>query len=74
MNTWSGPYYVRGMSAGDIRNCIFNSPHFSWRSAHSGGCNFALMDGSVRFIAESIDMATYKALGSRNGDDVVGDY
>ena len=31
-------------------------------------------DMSVRFIVDSIDMATYKALGSRNGEDVVGDY
>jgi prepilin-type N-terminal cleavage/methylation domain-containing protein/prepilin-type processing-associated H-X9-DG protein len=74
MNTWSGPYYVRGMSSGDIRNCIMNSPHFSFRSTHSGGCNFVLMDGSVRYIAATIDMTTYKALGSRNGEDVVGDY
>jgi prepilin-type processing-associated H-X9-DG protein len=74
MNTWSGPYYVRGMSASDIRNCIFNSPHFSFRSFHPGGCNFLLMDGSARFITEAIDMTTYKALGSRNKGEVVGPY
>lgn len=70
MNTWSGPYYARNMSSSDIRNAIFNSPHFSWRSTHIGGCNFALMDGSVRFIIETIDMPTYKALGSRNKGEV----
>jgi hypothetical protein len=74
MNTWSGPYYTRGMSSGDIRNCIFNSPHFSFRSFHPGGCVFLLVDGSVRFIPQSIDMATYKALGSRNKGDIVGEY
>lgn len=74
MNTWSGPYYARGMSASDIRNCIFNSPHFSWRSFHQGGCNFVLMDGSVRFIAQTIDMTTYRALGSRNKGEVASDY
>jgi prepilin-type processing-associated H-X9-DG protein len=74
MNTWSGPYYVRNASADDIRKAIFNSPNFSWRSAHSGGCNFVLMDGSVQFVSESIDMTTYKALGSRNKEDVVGEY
>jgi prepilin-type N-terminal cleavage/methylation domain-containing protein len=73
MNTWSGPYYARGMSATEIRNCIFNSPHFSFRSSHASGCNFALMDGSVRFVAESIDMPTYKALGSRDKEEVVSE-
>jgi prepilin-type N-terminal cleavage/methylation domain-containing protein/prepilin-type processing-associated H-X9-DG protein len=73
MNTWSGPYYARGMSAADIRHCIFNSPHFSFRSSHNGGCNFVLMDGSVQFMAETINMTTYRALGSRNKDDVVSD-
>jgi prepilin-type N-terminal cleavage/methylation domain-containing protein/prepilin-type processing-associated H-X9-DG protein len=74
MNTWSGPYYIRNSSAGDIRTAMFNSPNFSFRSTHSGGCNFVLMDGSVQFIAETIDMTTYKSLGSRNKEDVVGDY
>lgn len=74
MNTWEGPYYARGMSAADIRNCIFNSPHFSFRSKHSGGCNFLLMDGSVTFLTQSIDMTTYRQLGSRNKGEVVGEY
>jgi prepilin-type N-terminal cleavage/methylation domain-containing protein len=74
MNTWSGPYYARNDSAEKIRAAIFGSPNFSFRSYHSGGCNFASMDGSVRFIAEGIDMATYKALGSRNKDDAIGNY
>jgi prepilin-type processing-associated H-X9-DG protein len=40
-------------------------------SMHSGGMNACLGDGSVRFIRESIDMATYRALGSRNGGEVL---
>jgi prepilin-type processing-associated H-X9-DG protein len=41
---------------------------------HSGGANFALGDGSVRFIQQSIDMAIYRALASRNGGEVIGNY
>jgi prepilin-type N-terminal cleavage/methylation domain-containing protein/prepilin-type processing-associated H-X9-DG protein len=46
----------------------------AFRSKHPGGCNFVFVDGSVKFIRESIDMKTYKALGSRNGGETIGDY
>lgn len=43
-------------------------------SRHPGGCNFALGDGSVRFIQETINDATWLALCTRNGGEVVGDF
>lgn len=46
----------------------------SARSWHSGGVNVGLADGSVRFIANSVDLTTYRALGSRDGEDQVGDF
>ncbi len=39
-------------------------------SRHSGGINIAACDGSVRFIAQTIDIASWWALGSRNGGEV----
>jgi prepilin-type N-terminal cleavage/methylation domain-containing protein/prepilin-type processing-associated H-X9-DG protein len=42
------------------------------RSYHSGGVNVLFMDGSVRFITNSIDQATWRALGTRNGGEPVG--
>jgi len=50
-----------------------NSAQWSFRSVHTGGCNFALCDGSVRFIRESIPLGTYQALGSRSNGEVVND-
>jgi prepilin-type N-terminal cleavage/methylation domain-containing protein/prepilin-type processing-associated H-X9-DG protein len=44
---------------------------YSFRSAHPGGLNFAMADGSVRFIRENIALGIYRALGSRAGGEPV---
>ena len=45
------------------------------RSYHAGGLvNVALMDGSVRPVRNSIDLTTWRALGTRQGNEVIGDY
>ena len=44
----------------------------SFGSYHAGGANLGFVDGSVRFVRESIDIAVYRALGSRNGGEAVG--
>ena len=48
-----------------------NLGQFAFRSLHPGGANFAMGDGSVRFIKESIDLATYRKLATRAGNEVV---
>jgi prepilin-type N-terminal cleavage/methylation domain-containing protein/prepilin-type processing-associated H-X9-DG protein len=45
---------------------------YSFRSMHSGGANFALADGSVRFVRDSIDLATYRNASSWSGGEVLG--
>jgi prepilin-type processing-associated H-X9-DG protein len=44
------------------------------RSFHPGGAHFALADGSVRFANNSINVAVWNAVGSRNGKEPLGDY
>jgi prepilin-type processing-associated H-X9-DG protein len=38
-------------------------------SDHAGGCNVALGDGAVRFVAESINQDVWAALSSINGGE-----
>jgi len=45
-----------------------------FRSFHVGGCHFLLGDGSVRFVSENVDGATYRALASRDGGEVISGF
>jgi prepilin-type N-terminal cleavage/methylation domain-containing protein/prepilin-type processing-associated H-X9-DG protein len=38
-------------------------------SAHPNGVNILLCDGSARFVSNDIDLAIWRALGTRNGGD-----
>ena len=40
-------------------------------SRHPGGVNVAFGDGSVRFLKQSVNLATWRAIGTRNTGEVV---
>ena len=44
------------------------------RSFHPGGVMVALADGSARFVAETINPFVWRALSTRQGGEVVGEY
>lgn len=44
------------------------------RSYHSGGVNSLLMDGSVRFVAQTIEQHVWRALGTRDSGEVIGEF
>ena len=49
----------------------FAEYELSYGSRHSGGANFLLADGSVKFLRDTIDRVTFRALGTRAGGEVV---
>lgn len=44
------------------------------RSHHTGMVMAAMMDGSVRPVSENIDLNLWRALGTRGGSEVIGEY
>jgi prepilin-type N-terminal cleavage/methylation domain-containing protein len=65
-NTCAGLGFTGGM-----KNMSMQQPP---TSNHSGGVNLALGDASVRFVVNSVDLATWRALGTRKHGEVLGDY
>jgi len=58
-------------------SCVpMNNWNLSWgfRSRHDGGAHFLLVDGSVRFLAESMDYKTYQRLGGVADNLQLGDF
>jgi prepilin-type N-terminal cleavage/methylation domain-containing protein/prepilin-type processing-associated H-X9-DG protein len=41
-----------------------------FKSKHTGGANFAMGDGSVKFVATAVDYRVYNAAGTRAGGEV----
>ena len=48
--------------------------NLSARSYHPGGVNTALADGSIHFISNNVDFATWQALGTRATGELLSDY
>jgi prepilin-type N-terminal cleavage/methylation domain-containing protein/prepilin-type processing-associated H-X9-DG protein len=47
--------------------------HIAASSYHSGGVNVGMADGSVRFVADGINFASWQAMGSMAGGEIVSD-
>jgi len=68
-NTRSCASMSGGMMMGSMANMAVQLPP---SSAHSGGVNLLLGDGSVRFIKDSIALSVWRALSTRNGGEIIG--
>jgi prepilin-type N-terminal cleavage/methylation domain-containing protein/prepilin-type processing-associated H-X9-DG protein len=56
------------------RSCMFPPQRIltTANSNHPGGVNLLLCDGAVRFVPYTINLTVWRALGTRNGNEVVG--
>ncbi len=57
----------------NTRSCKFPPLRISTtaNSRHPGGVNVTMADGSVRFIKSSINLTAWRAVGTRNGGEVI---
>ncbi|MFI4875080.1 MAG: DUF1559 domain-containing protein [Blastopirellula sp. JB062] len=69
-NHWYGP----NSKSPDCHNGYHNFAITSARSQHPGGVQAARVDGSVRFVGETVDLAIWRALATRGGGEVIGEY
>ena len=60
-------------SAPNTRSCMFPPSRISTtaNSRHPGGVNVGLGDGSVRFVKDTVNIQAWRALGTRNGGEVI---
>lgn len=58
----------------NTRSCMFPPGRIATtaNSNHSNGVNVTLCDGSVRFVTNSISLSTWRAAGSRDQGEVLG--
>ena len=72
MNYFNNPNYLQGQPRIDpTANATNWQLSYGFMSRHTVGCNMAMCDGSVKFIADSIDMPTYQALATIDGREPV---
>jgi prepilin-type N-terminal cleavage/methylation domain-containing protein/prepilin-type processing-associated H-X9-DG protein len=69
-----GQHITLHVSTPNTRSCgffIVNRAVMPPSSKHPGGVNLLLGDGSVRFIKDSINLQTWRAIGTRNLGEII---
>ncbi len=60
-----------------VYDCINAANNFGLaaaRSMHTGGVNVLMCDGSVHFVSNGVSIDTWRAMATRAGEDILGDY
>ena len=61
---------VYGLNSVQMANDLSNMNDFSFGSAHPGGGHFLLVDGSVHFFPETVEVRTLQAFATRAGGEI----
>ena len=74
---WNQTVYCHGQTPnGGVPDCVLQSlggglGMVTARSGHPGGVNVLMGDGSCRWMNSSVDLAIWRAYGTRNGAELV---
>ncbi len=81
---WSTGTDLRGRTPGSVHhwgptdtqgNCAINCVNYdNYYSFHTGGAQILLVDGSVRFVSQNVDLETLVRLVHANDGQVVGEF
>ncbi len=70
-NTLYNHFYVPNTTSWDCMNLAQQKGLFAARGNHPGGVNVLACDGSVRFVADMVDPAVWRALSTCAGSEAV---
>jgi prepilin-type N-terminal cleavage/methylation domain-containing protein/prepilin-type processing-associated H-X9-DG protein len=73
-DTMYNHYYPPNSRQFDCGNASHNFGLTAARSRHEGGVHVGLCDGSVRFVSENLNLATWRGLATRAGNEVLGEF
>ena len=54
---------------GEVNGARWGAACYPARSDHSGGVNASMLDGSVRFVSNTIDLETWRAMSTGDGGE-----
>ena len=71
MDPWSMISTVNGINSPGYNTAYYNH---CFGSYHVGGAHFLMVDGTVRFISENVSLFTLTYLGTKAGNETVGEF
>ena len=76
---WTNPdhtttYYYHILTPNDL-SCMYPPGRIATtaNSKHTGGVHVLMCDGSVRFVSSNLDLGIWRAIGTREGGEIIGD-